>query len=37
MLEANKAMIVTSSDDPASLFKILDGEQIGTLFKGLDA
>lgn len=37
ILEANKAMIVTSSDDPASLFKILDGEQIGTLFKGLDA
>lgn len=36
MLAANKAMIVTSSDDPTTLFNILDGEPIGTLFKGED-
>lgn len=34
MLDAQKAMIVTSSDDPTTLFNILNGEAIGTLFKG---
>lgn len=33
MLAAGKAMIVTSSDEPAKLFNILAGEKIGTLFK----
>lgn len=36
MLAAKKAMIVTSSEDPTSLFKILEGDAIGTLFKSED-
>ncbi|MGO4938008.1 glutamate 5-kinase [Fundicoccus sp. Sow4_H7] len=33
ILEANKAMIITQGDQPSILFDILDGENIGTLFK----
>lgn len=33
ILAAEKAMIITNSEDPAGLFEILDGKSIGTLFK----
>ncbi|UUX33065.1 glutamate 5-kinase [Fundicoccus culcitae] len=33
MLEDNKTMIITSSDNPTVLFDILDGVAVGTLFK----
>ncbi|MBZ6526895.1 glutamate 5-kinase [Aerococcaceae bacterium DSM 111021] len=33
ILEKNQAMIITSGEDPVSIFRILEGDSIGTLFK----
>ncbi len=33
LIENNKSMIITSAENPALIFNILEGEEIGTLFK----
>ncbi|XJS10136.1 glutamate 5-kinase [Aerococcaceae bacterium WGS1372] len=33
ILDQNQAMVITSGEDPISIFRILEGDSIGTLFK----